>query len=339
MKISVVIPTYNSSAFIQATLESIFQQTVSPYEILVLDDGSTDNTVSILNAYKPKITVVQQYNKGVASARNLLCELAHGELIAFLDHDDIWHPSYLEVQCRLFSEYHTSVAFFTGHVNFSGYGSYNWNGMSPKSLNDIKLISPLRFIKQYNGTTGCFASMSYCCIPKKILTEIGPEPFCISVSVADDFYLFNLLPLLGSVVYAAAPLVAYRLIAEAQSVNLIKSLALAVEAFELLERHYKTVQDRTLLKYFEIAFASKRRHYAKTLMGADKFSQARKQLLHSLRNINNPVSFVKSLALLLVTYMPSPLQPEWPAAYRETDLFDASVNEDDNNSLAEPFGK
>src|SRR6185436_11096286 len=98
VKISVAIPTYNSSAFIKSTLDSVLHQTVPPDEILVLDDGSTDNTVSILNSYKPQVTVFQRQNRGVASARNILCDLTRGELIAFLDHDDIWHPNYLESQ-------------------------------------------------------------------------------------------------------------------------------------------------------------------------------------------------------------------------------------------------
>ena len=323
MKISVVIPTYNSAVFIQATLESIFQQTILPDEVLVLDDGSTDSTVSILNSYKPRITVFQQSNKGVATARNKLCELAQGELIAFLDHDDIWHPSYLEIQRKLFVDYPSAVAFFTGHVDFSGYGIYNWNDSLLKNFTDIRLISPLSFIKQYNKTTGYFASMSYCCISKKALSEIGPEPFC--VSGADDFYLFNLLPLFGSIVYVTVPLVAYRLTSTAQSENLIKSFALALQAFELLEKHYKTVHDRTLFKSFQMAFASKRRHYAKILMGARKTAQARKQLLYSLKKINSPVSIAKSLVLLMLTYIPSPLQPNWPPAYRESDFFDTSM--------------
>jgi len=325
MKISVVIPTYNSAAFIQTTLESVLHQTVPPDEILVMDDGSSDSTVSILNTYIPQVTVFQQQNKGVAGARNKLCELAQGELIAFLDHDDIWHPNYLEVQCKLFADYPSAVAFFTGHVNFSGYGVYDWNSNSPKHLNDIKVMTPLSFIKQYNRTTGYFASMSYCCIPKKVLTEIGPEPFC--VSGADDFYLFNLLPLFGPVVYATVPLAAYRMTAAAQSENLIKSFALALQAFELLETRYKAVHDRTLYKSFKMAYASKRRHYAKILMGAGKTSQARKQLLYSLKKISNPVSIAKSLALLLVTCMPSPLQPNWPPAYRESDLSDPRLKE------------
>ena len=72
MKISVVIPTYNSARVIRLTLDSVLRQTVAPHEILVLDDGSKDETVSILNSYGSKVSVIQQPNRGVAAARNEL---------------------------------------------------------------------------------------------------------------------------------------------------------------------------------------------------------------------------------------------------------------------------
>ena len=104
MKISVVIPTYNSSAFIHATLNSVLCQTRQPDEILILDDISADDTISILNSYKPRFTVFRKNHQGVVSARNSLCERAQGDLVAFLDADDIWHPNYLEVQCNNFKD-------------------------------------------------------------------------------------------------------------------------------------------------------------------------------------------------------------------------------------------
>jgi glycosyltransferase involved in cell wall biosynthesis len=329
MKISVIIPTYNSGSFIRSTLESVLSQTIPPDEILVLDDGSTDNTLSILNTYTPRIKVFQQQNKGVASARNRLCELAQGELVAFLDHDDIWHPEYLKIQSGLFVDYPRAVAFFTGHVNFSGYGDYDWDSCPPEKTGEIKVMAPLSFLGQYNRNTGYFASMSYCCIPKIVLAKVGPEPFYVGVSGADDFYLFNLLPLLGSVLYAPVSLVAYRMISSAQSENRIKSVALALQAFGSLDARYKAIQDRSLYKGFQRAFASKRRHYAKILMGVGKTSQARKQLLHSLIQTYDPVSLAKSLALLLATFMPSRLQPNWPPAYRESGLFDSESKENE----------
>jgi len=153
--------------------------------------------------------------------------------------------------------------------------------------------------------------MSYCCIPKKTLIWIGLEPFCVSVSGADDFYLFNVLPLIGSVVFITMPLAAYRITDAAQSDNRIKSLTLALHSFELLQRRYQEVHDKNLYKLFKMVFASKRRHYAKILMTAGMFAGARMQLLSSLKNTCNPVSVVKSLLLLSLSYLPAQLQPSW----------------------------
>ena len=124
MKVSVVIPTYNSARTIHAAIDSALAQTIAPYEVIVLDDGSTDGTVSILQSYGSSITVLRQENSGVASTRNTLCKKAQGDLIAFLDHDDIWHARYLEIQQKNATKYPDAVAFFTGHTNFYGYESF-----------------------------------------------------------------------------------------------------------------------------------------------------------------------------------------------------------------------
>lgn len=322
MKVSVVIPTYNSAKVIQATLDSVLRQSAPPDEILVLDDGSTDNTVSLLNSYAPRITVFQQANRGVAHARNVLCARAQGDLVAFLDHDDIWHPRYLEVQNKLYSKYPKAVAFFTGHVNFYGYGNYEWSHNRFDAGTSTEIIDPLRFFKRYNTTTGLFGSASFFCVPKRVLAEIGNEPFSEKVSGVDDSYLCTVLPLMGPVVYSPVPLVAYRLTKEAQSTNKLRAFELWTELFELLEAQYRHLPDKKLSRTFRTAFASKRRQYAKRLMGASKVSEARRQLFLSLKKSNNPLSLAKSLSLLFLTYMPSKLQPKWAPRYREVKSHD-----------------
>ena len=130
MKISVVIPAYNCQNTIVSTVESVFRQTLAPLEVLVMNDGSTDKTPAILKSFGPRVTVFRQSNGGVASARNALCQHANGDLIAFLDSDDLWHPRYLEAQSKLVQTYPTAVAFFAAHVNFLGDGNYAWDGAS-----------------------------------------------------------------------------------------------------------------------------------------------------------------------------------------------------------------
>jgi glycosyltransferase involved in cell wall biosynthesis len=96
--ISVVIPTYNTASLVVEAIDSALAQTLPPLEVVVVDDGSTDDTEARLAAYGDRIIYVRQPNAGVSSARNRGLELARGELIAFLDSDDTWHPRKLEIQ-------------------------------------------------------------------------------------------------------------------------------------------------------------------------------------------------------------------------------------------------
>jgi GT2 family glycosyltransferase len=95
--VSVVIPTYNGAGFIRAALESALAQEYSPVEILVVDDGSADNTAEMVSAF-PNVRLIRQSNQGVAVARNIGVRSARGEFIAFLDQDDLWTPDKLTLQ-------------------------------------------------------------------------------------------------------------------------------------------------------------------------------------------------------------------------------------------------
>lgn len=314
MKISVVIPAYNAGSTIRATLDSVLHQTVQPHEVLVMDDGSTDNTSSILESYMPRVTSFQQPNGGLSSGRNFLCLQARGDLIAFLDSDDVWHPKYLEVQLKSFRQHPGAVAGFTGHVNFRGDGGYEW-GPDPDFSVNAELMPPIDFFRRYNTATAHFASYSFCCATKRALTELGPEPF--KENGAEDFFCSALLSLLGPVFYTAVPVAAYRVRAGSISSDRIKGLAARVRAFEVLEkeRNYLKVADPALAAEFTRIFASHRRVFAKQLMGASEVGAAREQLRFSLRS-REPKSIGKSLALLFSTYFPSQLQPKWPTSYQ-----------------------
>lgn len=94
--VSVIIPTYNRANSIGRTLDSILAQTYSPIEIIVVNDGSTDDTKSRLEHYGQKIHVVHQENAGPSAARHTGAKVSRGEFLAFVDSDDIWLPEFLE---------------------------------------------------------------------------------------------------------------------------------------------------------------------------------------------------------------------------------------------------
>ena len=96
--VSVVIPSYNRKDFLRLALQSVISQTAKPDEIIVVDDGSTDQTVEHLSSEFPSVTWLRQENQGVATARNYGIRQARGEWIALLDSDDQWDKNKLEEQ-------------------------------------------------------------------------------------------------------------------------------------------------------------------------------------------------------------------------------------------------
>jgi glycosyltransferase involved in cell wall biosynthesis len=101
--VSVVIPLYNAAATVAKSLESVLAQSYRQLEIIIVDDGSTDSGVDICGSYNdPRIRVVHQRNRGLAGARNTGIRHAHGEILGFLDSDDLWSPNKVELHVRHF---------------------------------------------------------------------------------------------------------------------------------------------------------------------------------------------------------------------------------------------
>jgi len=95
-RVSAIIPVYNGAATIERALKSVFDQTFTDYEVVVVDDGSTDDTPAVLAKYGDKLRVVRQANRGLPAARNAAVGASRGELLALIDHDDEWLPQKLE---------------------------------------------------------------------------------------------------------------------------------------------------------------------------------------------------------------------------------------------------
>ncbi len=110
--VSVIIPAYNAARFIGRTLSSVVEQTYPNMEIIVVDDGSTDETPQIVQSFcerDPRVVLVRKQNGGVATARNLGIQKSSGELIAPLDSDDVWYPEKLAEQVTLMQACHEKV--------------------------------------------------------------------------------------------------------------------------------------------------------------------------------------------------------------------------------------
>lgn len=122
--VSVVIPVYNAEKFIRDTVASIKSQTYDNYEVLLVDDGSTDNTMSVLKDIEnDKFKILKSDGKSAACARNTGIKAANGRYIAFIDADDLWDPDKLSKQIKFMEE--NDAAF-----SFTGYEFADENGVS-----------------------------------------------------------------------------------------------------------------------------------------------------------------------------------------------------------------
>lgn len=114
--VSVIIPVYNGARHLRDCLESVFAQTYRPLEVIVVDDGSPDESGAIAQSF-PEVRYIRQENQGVATARNNAIAVARGEFYAFLDQDDIWTPEKLRLQMRYLLD-HPEIGYTLTHQQF-----------------------------------------------------------------------------------------------------------------------------------------------------------------------------------------------------------------------------
>ncbi len=103
-EVSVIIPTFNRASTIKRAVDSVLTQSFSDFELIVVNDGSTDRTEEVLSGFSSKIKLLKTQNRGVSAARNLGAEVSAGKFIAFLDSDDEWRPTKLEKQLELMNK-------------------------------------------------------------------------------------------------------------------------------------------------------------------------------------------------------------------------------------------
>lgn len=182
MRFSVIVPLFNKEPYIENTLGSVLSQTFKDYEIIVVNDGSQDNSLDVAQKVLsdvPNATIISQQNAGVSTARNNGIAAANGEYICLLDADDWWEPTFLEEMDGLIREYPDAGLYCTNY-----YYVHN-----RKSV--VKLDIPtgyFNYCKEYARTLCMSATSSSSCISKAILTEMGG--FNHKLKLGEDFDLW-----------------------------------------------------------------------------------------------------------------------------------------------------
>ncbi len=143
MKVSVIIPNYNYARFLPAAVESVLAQTYTNVEVIVVDDGSTDDSLAVLSRYNDNIRLVEQENAGVCIARNRGVKESSGELVAFLDADDVWLPEKLEKQIEAYGSDPNTGLIHVGVQDIDAEGGlleHHVNGLSGWVADEILMF-------------------------------------------------------------------------------------------------------------------------------------------------------------------------------------------------------
>ena len=193
--ISVIIPTYNRAHLLPRALDSILSQSCLPNEIIVVDDGSTDDTSVLMTSVYPEIIFIQQSNTGVSYTRNVGIKRASGDWIAFLDSDDVWLPEKLEVQMNALYKNPELKICHTNEIWIR-----NGTRVNPKKKHErfggwiFQKCLPL-----------CCISPSSVIIHKSIFNEVGL--FDDSLLVCEDYDLWLRITARNPVLYIEKPLI------------------------------------------------------------------------------------------------------------------------------------
>lgn len=140
--VSVIIPVYNGAAEVRRAIDSALAQRNSNVEVIVLNDGSKDDTRAVLDSYGERIRAIHQQNSGLAQTRNNGISAANGEWIAFLDHDDYWMPEKLSDQLQA-AERTGAEVVYTNAGNFGDVGRVAELRSEPSAMLEGELLEPL----------------------------------------------------------------------------------------------------------------------------------------------------------------------------------------------------
>lgn len=241
MLVSIVTPCFNASKFISIAIESVLSQTYSQWELIIVDDCSTDKSAEIINAYSQNDSRIRYFkttnNTGSATLpRNIGIENAAGEYIAFLDSDDVWLPTKLEKQLRLAKE--TGAALV-----YSYYEKIDQKGVRDNRL--IKSPSSVTYAQLLSGNViGCLTAMySVSKVGKFYFKQVGHEDFALWLDILRN----------DKIAYSVPEVLAlYRVGRKSLSSN-------KFEAFKWTWSIYRTVEQLSLLKsiYLFVQYALK----------------------------------------------------------------------------------
>lgn len=247
LKVSVVMPSYNSAAYVRDAISSVLGQTYQNWELIIVDDASTDNSVDVIRPYTdtdPRIRLhINEKNAGAAATRNKCTELATGDIIAFLDSDDLWLKEKLEKQVAVYQSDPSATFVFTH------YGCMNKDGEPfGKEIGTLPLLTYTDLLK--GCSIGCLTvSYNVNALGKRFFVDYGHEDYILWLEILKE----------GNNAVGVPELLArYRITKGSLSANKIKAAGWQWNIYRKFEK--LNVLQSTY--YFVLyAFAAVRKHY------------------------------------------------------------------------------
>lgn len=237
--VSVVVTTYNQAPYIAAALGSVLSQTYRPCEVILVDDGSTDDTTAQVLPFRDRILYLKQPNRGVAAARNAGIARATGEFIALLDGDDLWDPTKVALQVSAALRYPTSGLVVANGVHFDGEAV----------LRDSLLSGPLvaRLSATEAVSVSCHrdflhrnlvATTSQVMVPREVLQAVGPSD--VRLPIASDWDLYLRIAARYDVTFLPQRLTRWRYVPSSASGPLdLRALRWADDEISILRKHLR----------------------------------------------------------------------------------------------------
>lgn len=203
MKFSVIIPLYNKAPYVRKALESVCAQTYRDYELIVINDGSTDNSAIVADEYLKATDsidykIINQPNAGVSAARNNGFSVSSADYIAFLDADDWWEPTYLERMAQLIEDYPKAGLYACNYVYYKPGKTH------------VALHIPTGYInypKAYYESDAMPVWTGAAMIPRNVYDEMGGFP--LGIKLGEDFLLWAKIALHYPVAFLNEPLAWY----------------------------------------------------------------------------------------------------------------------------------
>lgn len=236
-----VITTFNTGRYLPETLESVFAQSHANYEIIVVDDGSTDDTRERARVYGSQITLIERDHEGLGPARNAGLALAAGEYVAFLDSDDVWEPEALDVQLDVARQYPESGLVVGDGMEFEGAAILNAH-LYPEALVARLDATPDGRFTDWMYRDFLAASPVMCpgqtLIPRPVVEALGDV--CVHPAGAQDYDYYLRITRRFPVTFHASPVVRWRYRTDSMSGRHdMRGLRSAAQALALYEREVR----------------------------------------------------------------------------------------------------